>query len=377
MKTKILFVIDGLEFGGGERVFSQLINGLPEDRYELFLIAHPNEKFIQSIRNPRMQFIPCEFSSRFNPLLVSGIVRVVRRHGIHIINGQGGRAEFHARLAAALARPAKYVSTIAMPVEGYDVGPLQKKAYIAADRLTERFVDRFIVVSDVLADRLIKAHEIPADKVIKIYNGIETELYNPEQADFEFRQVRREFGLDPGAPVIGAIGRLVWQKGFEYLVACIPEVVREFPSARFLLAGDGPLRGDLEKLSRRLKVEGKIIFAGFQPRVREILSALDVVAIPSVLEGFPMVTLEAMAMAKPIVATRIDGITEQIVDRESGLLVPPGNPDALAKAVLFLLRDQQYALRLGRNARIRVKKEFPVEKMISETEKVYKSLLNK
>jgi glycosyltransferase involved in cell wall biosynthesis len=105
-----------------------------------------------------------------------------------------------------------------------------------------------------------------------------------------------------------------------------------------------------------------------------LLSAIDILVIPSLLEGFPMITLEGMAMAKPIIAAKIDGITEQITDGETGLLVPSKDADALAKAINLLINDRDLALRLGMKARQKVEKDFSVEKMITETEKVYQSL---
>jgi glycosyltransferase involved in cell wall biosynthesis len=182
--------------------------------------------------------------------------------------------------------------------------------------------------------------------------------------------------LGDDVPVIGAIGRMVWQKGFEYFIKAIPAITKEFPEARVLIVGDGPLRERLEELGERLRVQGNLIFAGFRSDVKEILSAIDILVIPSLLEGFPMVSLEAMAMAKPIIGTNIDGITEQITNGENGVLVPPRDPSALAKATIGLLRNRETALRMGVAARKKAEQEFSVEKMVSETGKLYLSLLN-
>ena len=165
------------------------------------------------------------------------------------------------------------------------------------------------------------------------------------------------------------------KKYFKYLIESIPEIIETLPQSKILIAGDGPLRAEMEALGERLKIGKNIIFAGFRSDIKEILSALDLLVIPSLSEGFPMVTLEAMAMAKPIVATNIDGITEQITDGVDGILVPPKNPSALAKAAIRVLNDRKLATTIGLSARKRVEQEFSVEKMVSETEKVYLSLL--
>jgi glycosyltransferase involved in cell wall biosynthesis len=170
---------------------------------------------------------------------------------------------------------------------------------------------------------------------------------------------------------------MVWGKGFEYLIEAIPTITKTFPKAKILIVGDGPLSERLEALSEELRVRDNVIFAGFRSDIKEILSAIDILVIPSLLEGFPMITLEAMAMAKPIVATNIDGITEQITDEVNGILVPPKNPSALAKAstVIRVLNDKELAMSMGLAAREKVEQEFSVEKMVAETEKVYLSLL--
>jgi glycosyltransferase involved in cell wall biosynthesis len=167
---------------------------------------------------------------------------------------------------------------------------------------------------------------------------------------------------------------MVWQKGFEYLIESIPTTIETLPQSKILIVGDGPLRERLEALSKKLGVRDNVIFAGFRSDIKEILSAVDLLVIPSLLEGFPMVTLEAMAMAKPIVATNIDGITEQIRDGVDGILVPPKGPIALAKAVVRVLNDKELAKTMGLSAREKVAQEFSVEKMVSKTERVYQSL---
>jgi glycosyltransferase involved in cell wall biosynthesis len=236
-------------------------------------------------------------------------------------------------------------------------------------------VDRFLVVSDVLKDKMIQGHGISAEKVIRIYNGIEIEHYLPQEENGSREKIRREFNVEENTQLIGAIGRLVWQKGFEYLISAMPEILEKSSRTKILLVGDGPLRGELEALAERLKIKKHVVFTGFRSDIRAVLSAIDVLVLPSLLEGFPMITLEGMAMAKPIIATRIDGTKEQIVDGESGILVPPRDPDAIAKAILRLSTDKVLAQNLGLGGRKRVENEFSVEKMVNTTEQVYQSLI--
>lgn len=255
-----------------------------------------------------------------------------------------------------------------MPVEGFDVSFLRKKIYRFFDWILEDSVKRFIVVSQSLKKLLTEKRHIPEYKVIKIYNGIELEHYIPKKNN---QSIETSYNV----PIIGAIGRMVWQKGFEYLIKAIPKIVKHIPEAEFLFVGDGPLLPSLKKLSIQLNLSDKIIFTGFSNDVKEVLSKIDILVVPSLLEGFPMITLEAMAMAKPVVASDIDGINEQITNGKDGILVSPKNPGAIADAVIALIRNKETAKQIGIAARKKVEQDFSVEKMILETENVYFSML--
>ena len=375
MKTSILFVIDNLQFGGGERVFLQIINGLYPNRYHIFLTSLPNGPFYQSITNKHVKYFPLDFSKRVNPRLIFQLRKIIKANNIQIVHGQGTRAEFYARIAHRLAGNTKYISTIAMTVEGFDIGMIRKKIYRIFDRMSEKFVDRFIVVSDSLKDKMIRERGINPKRIIRIYNGIELDQYSPDKIRDSQQKIRKEFNINDATLLIAAVGRLVWQKGFEYLIKAIPDVVENFSNVMFLIVGDGPLKDRLKALGSRLKVNNHLIFTGFRKDIKDVLSATDALVIPSLLEGFPMITLEAMAMSKPIIATRIAGIIEQIIDGESGILIPPKNPVALSQAIRHVLSDHEQMEKLKLNARRRVKKHFSAEKMLLETEKIYQSLL--
>ncbi|OGW39036.1 MAG: hypothetical protein A2Y97_02365 [Nitrospirae bacterium RBG_13_39_12] len=373
MTVKILFVIDGLQFGGGERVFAQIINGLDPIKYEIFLASRPNKHFYEAIPNKQVKYLPLDFSKRINPSLIFKLAKIIKKNEIQVVHGQGTRAEFYARIAKKFSGRARYVSTIAMPVEGFDVSPSSKMIYRFFDKLSEKYVDRFIVVSDVLKDMMIKKRGIDRDKVFRIYNGIEVDRYRTNADDHN--RLRLELKIDKETILIGAVGRLVWQKGFEYLIQAIPNVLKAYTNVKFLIVGEGPLKDRLKAQGAGLKVNDHLIFTGFRNDIKEILSAVDILVIPSLLEGFPMITLEGMAMAKPIVATHIDGITEQITDGETGLLVPSHDADALAEMINCLINDRDLALRMRTKAREKVEKDFSVERMVAETEKVYQDLI--
>jgi glycosyltransferase involved in cell wall biosynthesis len=373
-KKKILFVIDALSFGGGERVFVQIINGLDPDQYAIFLASTPNEMFFRSIRNQEVTLFPLDFSKRFNPALIFKLALLMTKHSIDIVHGQGARAEFYARVASRMAGKSSYISATAAPLEGFDVGASRKKLYRFFDWISERFVDRFIVVSDSLKEKMIGQKAVNPGKIVRIYNGIELDQFSLESMADHRLKIRKEFNVDHNLLLIGSVGRLVWEKGFEYLIQAIPDVIKAYPKTKFLIAGEGPLKERLEAQGARLKVRDSLIFTGFRKDIKSLLAAIDILVIPSIHEGFPMITLEGMAMAKPIVATRLPGIEEQLTNNETGLLVPSRDANGLARAIVKLLDNRELADTLGWNARSKVEKKFSVEKMLGETEKLYQSL---
>ncbi|KKN14471.1 hypothetical protein LCGC14_0995710, partial [marine sediment metagenome] len=280
--------------------------------------------------------------------------------------------------AARIANVPIIISSMAMLVEGYDVSILRKGLYVSIDRWTERWVNKFTVLSEAMRRSLIERHKIPPENIVKIYNGIEIEEYNPDLKEVKNKKLegKRALGLKNDVPVIGAIGRLVWQKGFEYLIRAAPEVLKKCPEARFLIVGEGPLKNKLILTGEKLNVADRIIFTGFRSDIKEILASIDVLAMPSLLEGLPMVLLEAMAMAKPIVATKIEGVIEVLENNKTGLLVPDKNSHALAEGIVGILNDKAKANFFGQNAREAAKEKFSVKKMVVQIELAYEKLLH-
>jgi len=174
MKYNILYVIENIFFGGGEKAFAQIINDLDKEKYEIYVSCLPGGIFAEKIRSSA-KILSFDLQNRFNLLNIYQLAKIIKEKNIEIVHSQGGRADFFARVAARLARAPAVVSTVAMPVEGFDVGLIKKIIYIVLDRFSERFVDRFVVVSKALRDRLIERHKIPSRKIVRIYSGVKIE----------------------------------------------------------------------------------------------------------------------------------------------------------------------------------------------------------
>jgi glycosyltransferase involved in cell wall biosynthesis len=377
VRHNLLFVIDNLEFGGGERVFSQLINRLSRERYKIMVACLPTGIFVEKIKGSGALIKPVDMKNRSNFKIILQLIGLMKEQKIDIVHSQGARADFFARMAAMFAKVSIVISTVPMTVEGFDVSPIRKLIYKTFSRFSERFVDRFMVVSHAMEKMMIEKHRIEPQKVIKIYNGIETDDFCLADDEIVRRRTgfRNELGLGEGIPVIGVIGRLVWQKGFEYFIEAIPEVLKEFKEAKFLIVGDGPLENKLKVAGKKLKIDDKIIFTGFKREIKEVLTAIDIFVIPSLLEGLPMILLESMAMAKPIIATDIEGMQEVLENGITGLLVPPRDPKVLSESIIELLNHRDKAYLIGATARKVVEERFSVDVMVQRVEGVYEELL--
>lgn len=377
MRHNLLYVFDNLEFGGGERVFAQIINRLSDEKYKIVVACLPIGAFIEKIKGRKAQIKSIDMRNRFNPGVILQLACLMKKENVDIVHSQGARADFFARMAAKLAGAPIVVSTVPMPVEGFDVNPIRKFIYKTFNRFSECFVDRFMVVSDALEKMMIEKRRIEPQRIVKIYNGIETDEYCISDAEIAHRRssFRKKSDLGKNVPVIGVIGRLVWQKGFKYFIEAIPDVLKEFKEARFLLVGEGELEDELKMKSKKLKLEDKIIFTGFMGDIKDVLASIDIFVMPSLLEGLPMILLEAMAMGKPIVATDIDGMQEVLDHGKTGLLVPSKDPEALSEAIVNLLIHRDKAHQMGINARRVVEERFGVDIMVQRVEEVYEELL--
>jgi glycosyltransferase involved in cell wall biosynthesis len=209
----------------------------------------------------------------------------------------------------------------------------------------------------------------PLDKIVVIPNGIGAAA--PPAAGNRSETLH----VGDGDRVIGTISRLVWKRGNEELLEAAALVRHAIPSATLVVVGDGPLRPALEARARELGLNDGVRFLGAVPQAARLLPHFDVFILSSVLEGMSNSLLEAMAAGRPVVATRVGGNPEVVVEGETGFLVPPKDPRALADAVLRLLRDRELAHRFGEAARRRVESQFSLEQMVHRMEDLYDDLL--
>lgn len=245
-----------------------------------------------------------------------------------------------------------------------------KKHALSLSRMKYRFrVDHYIAISRAVRDVLIEGGVDP-NRISIVHSGVEVRREDRPAPD-----IRAEFRLPPAVRIIGTVGALVDHKGYRYLIEAAPAIMQNAPEAKLVLVGDGELRTDLESLASQCGVENAIIFSGYRPDAHALLGQFDIFAAPSHMEGLNTSILDAMMLGRPVVATTAGGIPEIIEDGKTGLLVPPGNPRALAAAIVDLLRDPEKAERLALAGHKKAVEEFTAERMVEGTIAVYERLL--
>jgi glycosyltransferase involved in cell wall biosynthesis len=229
-----------------------------------------------------------------------------------------------------------------------------------------RQVDCFICASEAIRQILV-ADGVPEDRTVTVHEGIDLERVEAAPP----ARLHEELWLPHHAPLVGNVAALVPHKGQRRLVEAAALVVRQVPDARFVIAGEGELRQALERQIKEHRLEKHVLLAGFRPDVLSVHKAFDIFVMSSVTEGLGTSLLDAMACAKPVVATTAGGIPEVVADGETGLLVPPRDHHALAEALVRLLNDAALRQRLGRAGLARVREHFTAERMVRETLAVY------
>jgi|SRR5690242_10334464 glycosyltransferase involved in cell wall biosynthesis len=293
----------------------------------------------------------------------------LRRQRIDIVHAYNFYANVFALPAARLAQVPVVLASIR------DTGENLTARQRAVNKIFCSLADRIIVNAEAIKRTLMTEGYRP-ERITVIPNGI---LCPPLRSDQD-RLLHKEFGLSPNDVLIGVVSRIARGKGLEYFLDAALDVTARIPQAKFLIIGDNSFnpeyREELKRQTVKLGLQDRVIFTGFRLDVPIILSSLAVSVLPSLNEGLSNSLLESMAAAVPVVATNVGGNPEVVVDGETGLLVPPRNPAALAEAICRVLRTPGLRNALGEAGRRRVLKHFSNEQMIRNVERLYGELLD-
>jgi len=328
----------------------ELASGLRESGVEVHLIEESGRGFFEILglieERLRGKDLDLLHSHRYKENILAAMLkrRGIARHIVQTVHGKSEPFKGFNRIRA----------TVSKAINRY---------------CTRNYFDRIITVSiDIKHHFPVQVHP---DKVVAIHNSINTSLLKPSKSSDE---VRDELGIEAGRPVIGTAGRLVPVKGYDILLDAAKTISEHRPDVVFVLAGDGPLRKELESKARSLGLQESCLFAGFRRDIVNLINIFDILVMSSHSEGIPIILLEAMGMGKPVVATAVGGITEVVETGVSGRLVSKGDANALSDACLEVLQDAKLGQRLGQKAKERIEAEFTVENQCRAVAQLYRNV---
>lgn len=349
--------------------------------FDITAISAPG-KWVRDIEADGIRHVPWQHATRaWNPradaLAFFELLRILRHENFDLIHTHTPKAGIMGRVAGRIAGVPCVVSSIhgfyALPEDP----PLKRIAVLALERVAARLSDLELYDSEEDLAWARRIGVVKASKSLFFGNGVDLELFDPSAVPNDrVDALRRELGVPTGALVVGAVGRLVAEKGYRELFAAAREVRRSLPNTRFVVLG-APDRAKADVITdEEIERAGEdIIFAGWVENVRDLLSLMDVFVLPSWREGQPVSAIEAAAMARPLVLTDIRGCREVARDGREGLLVPPRNAERLASAIARLLEDEALRNRLGAAARQRALALFDEGRIAERLVSLYGTLL--
>jgi glycosyltransferase involved in cell wall biosynthesis len=366
MRRTIVHFTDTAGFGGAEQMLLTTLAGLDRQRWRCVLMHHPNAGATELAEGARRLNVETRtvpgargFGGAAN---LPQLVRAIRAERPALLHAHliGALRCTKGILAARLAGVPGVLATQQL----YPSSLSRRKRM--RQRLISIAVDRYVAVSHAMARGL--RHSVAfGDRVAVIHNAIDVAAFSRAAST----NLREALTGGVARPIVLTVARLNKQKGLEYLITAAARL----PDTLFVIAGEGPDREALEVQARALNAADRVTFLGHRGDVLELLAACDLFVLPSLSEGLPVSVLEAMAAGKPVVATAIGGTDEAVLHQETGLLVPPGDPVALATAIRTLLADPGLSRRVGAAGRQRVQQLFSAETMVGQISRLYEDVL--
>jgi glycosyltransferase involved in cell wall biosynthesis len=360
--------------GSGINTFISM-NGMDKHRYKVDLACAPGGPLIGLVQSHHMDVIP--FRNMVQPihpfrdmLTLAELTHYLKKNKYDIIHTHNSKAGFLGRLAGRWA----HVPVIIHTVHGFAFH-MQEPAwrqilFRLLERRASRWCDKMIFISQPLIDWALRERIVGNDKIIKIYSGIDLNQFRPVSEETKAR-IRRKWHMGVEDAVIGIVSKLWEGKGHSTLIKAFQEVKKAIPNAKLVIVGEGYLQDSLHALVNELGLNDSILFTGFQMDVSEIIATFDVAVLPSFFEGMGRVLLEAMAMGKPLIASRVGGIPDLVEDSVNGILTVAGDVQGLAKVIQQILGDKNLSDRMGQAGRNRVTEQFSAAMMVRNIENVY------
>jgi glycosyltransferase involved in cell wall biosynthesis len=358
--------------GGAETVLVNIARSMDRSRFNPQVVLHKSRWLHQQLLAADIPTCIIPGQGSWDLSFLRKLIRACRELEIDVIHAHLFGASLYACLAGVILRVpviATFHNELYLPGRAERFLPLK-------NFLIRRLAAKIVLVADFMKIDYIKKGHYPLSKMVTIYNGIN---FPGRLPSVEAAALRKELGLEATDLIVGHVANFRTPKGHRYLVEAAADVCRRIPQAKFLLIGefgDGSIKSEVETLMAKYHIEDKIKLLGFRSDVHKLLDTMDVFILPSVSEGHPLSVVEAMAAAKPVVATRVGGLEEIIEDGRTGYLVAPKDPISLAERMVTLLKDQNHRREMGQAAFKEATGRFSLEAMMKSYEELYREVVS-
>lgn len=359
--------------GGAEEHILTLLHGLDRALFQPFLICSPvvAEKLCKDVPAD-VSVIPLSFAKLSEFRGSFRLAKVLRENKIQILHS-------HLFYSSLFASPVGWLCGVPAILETPHLRELWRegkgwfKGSFFIDRLIGRCVDGYIAVSKANGSYLRDVKKLPANKIHVVQNGSDLRRFRPDHPSPA--GMRESLGFGAADPIMLVPARLEPQKGHRVLFEALPTVLKGFPTARIVCAGEGALLADLQDQVGRLSLQKNVSFVGRQQKLEDWFALCDFTILPSFFEGLPLVAVESLAAGRPMVATAVDGTPEVILDGKTGLTVPPGDAPALAGAIIRMLREPDLRRAMAAEGRRWATECFTQSLQIEKTQALYIAFL--
>ncbi len=376
-KDKILMIISSATYGGGQTHLYSLCHALKDD-FDFVVVCSDDGPLNEDLREIGVKVIYRDIQmmkAKLGIKVILQLYRIIRYERPNLVHLHGTRSAMLGIIAARISRVPKIIYTVHGFSFNQKINWIMRYFYRTVEKIIALLSDLVITVSYENNNSVVSRGIIPFKKVITIYNGIDTKRFNRNYMIVNKDELLRGFNIDTSKKVVGTVARFDAAKGLRFLILAANRILAKRNDISFLIVGDGPLREEIVNLIDTLGIGDKVILAGQRKDIPDMLNLMDIFVLPSLHEGLPIVLLEALAMSRPIVATGVNGSLEIIKDEKNGLIVPPGDVDALERAILRLIDDPSLRKRLAYMGPEFVHERFSLERMILRTRDVYERIL--
>jgi len=362
-----LFQIDaGKEWRGGQRQSLFLAKELKRRGLPFFFIVQPESPLHQKACEAELPVLPFKMRNEFDLPAILRLAWAMKRKKCLLVH-------FHDAHSAAVGSVAASLAKVPFRIITRRVDFPLKKNYFSRRKYMKN-VDAIIAISEGVKKVLVEGGVDP-ENVEVISSGIDFSSFEEDSSALTSKDyLRREFSFAVDDYLVGIVAHLADHKGHQYLIQATKILKQQAPKIKTIIVGEGPLSMELDRQAKELDVEDIIFFLGFRKDIPKILSSLDLFVLSSHLEGMGSSILDAMASRLPVVATKVGGIPEVVIHGETGLLVPPRNPSALARAILMLYSNKALASRLGQKGYELVHRKFSAEAMADKVVRLYEKI---